>query len=220
MTMQGNGKLGRTAAEICRDITFRGKGRELLREDLTAAGFFDLLVEREQFSDAIRFLAHVLPKRLAVWWGCLCLWHVSRPAADAKLAAVLEAATRWVLEPSESNRRAAEQPGRAAGLDTPAGCLGMAVFWSDGSMGRADLPPIPPPETLTAKTVAGSILMAAALSGGGPVRTRCRRQFVAMGREVAEGTALWFDAARIDQEANVVISIASEMEEPVAAGMS
>jgi hypothetical protein len=191
--IQGNGARLRTVEEICQGIELRGDARRLLHDDLTPPEFFDLLVEKQQYNDAIRFLAHALPKRLAIWWGCLCLWQQSRPGPEAKTAAVLAAACRWVFEPTEANRRAAEAPGRSAGLDSAAGCLGMAIFWSGGSMGRADLPLVPPPATLAHQALAGAVLLAAATSGPAKVRGLRRREFLALGRDVAAGRALWFE---------------------------
>jgi hypothetical protein len=186
-------RRGPSAAAVCRNIEFRGDARRLLRDDLSPPAFFDLLVKKQQYNDAIRFLAHALPKRLAIWWGCLCLWQRYRPDGDVKTLAALEAACCWVFEPSEERRRAAEAPGRAAGLDTAAGCLAMSVFWSGGSMGRADLPAIPPPPSLAPRVLAGAVLLAAASSGTSPVRIQRRREFLAIGREVAAGGAPWFD---------------------------
>lgn len=185
--------LTRSAAELARDIDFRGQGRRWLRDDQTPRQFVELLDQEEQHGDAIRFLAHALPKRLAVWWGCLCLWQAYRPEPSPAAASVLETALRWVREPSEAHRRAAEAPGRAAGLDSPAGCLGLAVFWSGGSMSKPEWPAVPPPPLLTAKTVAGAVLLAAAQSGLAPMRAQRRREFVALGLQTAAGEGLWVE---------------------------
>ena len=45
----------------------------LLRDDPTPLEFLDALIAHERFADAIHFLAHAIPKREAVWWGCLCI---------------------------------------------------------------------------------------------------------------------------------------------------
>ena len=36
-------------------------------------------MDAHEYTDAVRFLAHALPKREAVWWACLCV----RKAAGA-----------------------------------------------------------------------------------------------------------------------------------------
>lgn len=180
-----------SAMTIAADVVFRGAGRSLLEAGQSPTKFFDLLVAREECADAIRFLAHALPKRVAIWWGCLCLWHVSRPAPAGDVASVLDAAVRWVHEPSEHCRRAAEKAGRVAGIDTPAGCLGLAIFWSGGSMAPAGSPTVAPAPRLTARVLAGGLIMAAARAGKIHQRVLCRREFLALGRELACGRNLW-----------------------------
>jgi hypothetical protein len=49
----------------------------------------------------------------------------------------------------------------AAGVGTPAGCAGIAAFFSGGSMGPPGTPVVPPGPLLTAKSVAASIILAA-----------------------------------------------------------
>jgi hypothetical protein len=185
----------RTAAEVCAAFTLPPEGRRLLREGLTPPEFFDLLVAGEHYPSAVRFLAHALPKRAAVWWGCLCLWHGHRPNPADKEAAVLKAVVRWVLDPGDENRRAAEAPARAVPVGTAAGSLGMAVFWSGGSMLAPHLPVLPPKPFLTARAAAGSVLLAAAGGGSFPDRQRLRREFLTIGRQVAERRVLWVPAA-------------------------
>src|SRR6266849_9173500 len=130
-----------TAEAIAVHIRLSRDAAQLLRPELTPQAFFEMLVEREKDTDALRFLAHCLPKRRAVWWGCLCLWRTHGPEPAVKSspiagpeAVALAAAARWVKQPWEENRLRAETPGREAGLKTAAGCLAMASFWSGGSM--------------------------------------------------------------------------------------
>src|SRR5207237_10478430 len=114
----------------------KAESLKLLHDNPSPRAFFDLLVQHEQFGDAVRFLAHALPKRAAIWWGCLCLWDMCWPEPAEVVEAAVRAAVQWVLDPSEPHRRAAEKAGRAAGFQTAAGCLAMAAFWSRGSMSR------------------------------------------------------------------------------------
>ena len=95
------------AAAICSAAGFPEGSLEGADADRTPSEYFDQLVSQEQYVKAVQFLAHALPKRAAVWWGCLCVWHVARPEPPELVATVLRGALRWVLEPSEENRRAA-----------------------------------------------------------------------------------------------------------------
>jgi hypothetical protein len=164
----------------------------LLCDELTPRAYFELLRERELYIDAIRFLARALPKRLGVWWGCLCAWHVAGPGSSPEVLAALRAAVRWVLDPSEENRRAAEGPGLVEDFATAASCLAMAAHWSGGSMLRPELPVVSPPEDVTAKLVTGAIQRAVVQRGFAEARDHYR-QFLAMGAEIARGQNLWAD---------------------------
>src|ERR1035441_7160931 len=44
----------------------------LLRPELHPLDFVALLMEKTLYPDAVRFIAHALPKREAVWWGWVC----------------------------------------------------------------------------------------------------------------------------------------------------
>src|SRR5438874_13023943 len=187
----------RTADAIAAHVRLSPEAAQLLRSGLSPRAFFELLAERDLTSDALRFLAQAMPKRRAVWWGCLCAWHNRRPELEAAEAAALRAAVCWVLEPTEERRRAAEQPGREAKFSTPAGCLAMAAFWSGGSMTRPELPVVRPPAHLTGRLVGGTVLLAAARHEPLRYRFRCR-EFLALGRAAAAGVNLWL----ADDQAN------------------
>jgi hypothetical protein len=73
-----------------------------------------LLVEKALFEDAVRFVAHALPKREAVWWAWVCARRASGESPAAKIGAALQATEKWIAQPNEDNRRAAMEAGRAA----------------------------------------------------------------------------------------------------------
>jgi hypothetical protein len=185
----------RTAAEIAQTCKLSEEARALLRNEQTANEFFDLLYGRELFRDAVHFVAHLLPTRETVWWGCLCVWQVCRPDPPSEMAAALQAAIQWVRDPSEAHRKAAQRPGEAAGLPNPAGAVAMAVFWSGGSMTPDSLPPVPPPPGLTPRTIAAAVLSAVAQGGatGGADRYR---QFLQLAIDVDNGKGRWDEAGR------------------------
>ncbi len=178
----------KAAAEVCQHFELGDAARGLLRDGLAPKMFLDSLVEKKQFPDAVRFLAHALPKREAVWWACVCARAaVANP--PAKAAAALQAAEKWVADPKEEHRRAAGAAAQAAGIGSAAGLAAMAAFWSGGSLGPPDLPPIPPGEFLTARGVSGAVLIAATLEPAKAVERH--KLFLAKGVEVANGTNKW-----------------------------
>jgi hypothetical protein len=179
-----------TAAEVAARCYLSKEARQLLRADLTPRAFFDLLVEQGRHADALRFLAQALPKRLAVWWGCLCNWHTARPEPPESVAAALHVAVRWALEPTEANRLAAGEVGQKEDCETSAGCLAMAAFWSSGSLTPSHLPAVPVPPDLTGRLVSGAVLLAAVERDAMQFREHYR-QFLALGLDVLQGKNLW-----------------------------
>ena len=181
----------KTAAEICNRCALGDEAKELLRPGATPRQFLDALVEKEQFADAVRFLAHALPKREAVWWGCVCVRQVlasgKPPATDT---AALQAAEKWVAAPSEENRQEALPAAEATEYGTPAGTLAAAAFFSGGSLAPPDLPAVPPPDTSTANMVAGGVDLAAVQTQPEKAAEKYRK-FIATGIEVASGTNRW-----------------------------
>ena len=79
----------------------------LLRADLHPLDFVALLMEKALYPDAVRFIAHALPKREAVWWGWVCARRAAGESPPPKIKASLDATERWIAQPAEENRRAA-----------------------------------------------------------------------------------------------------------------
>ncbi len=76
------------------------------------------LVTGAQYAEAVRFVAHALPRREGVWWA----WVTAKRAAGATPAppakAALEATERWIAQPSDANRRLAWDAAQAADVGT------------------------------------------------------------------------------------------------------
>ncbi|MEO8595141.1 MAG: hypothetical protein ABI759_17610 [Candidatus Solibacter sp.] len=162
----------------------------LVRPELHPLDLVTLLMENSLFPDAVRFLAHALPKREAVWWGWVCARRSSPESPPPKIKAALDATERWISQPSEENRRLAMAAADKAGVGTAAGCAGLAAFFSGGSLGPPDAPPVPPGEFLTAKAVTGAVIFAA-VSTEPELAPERFRSFVAQGVEVSNRVKLW-----------------------------
>src|ERR1019366_1309821 len=145
----------------------------LLRPELHPLDFVALLMEKALYPDAVRFIAHALPKREAVWWGWVCARRASGDNPQPKIKASLEATEKWIAQPSEDNRR----------RGTAAGCAGLAAFFSGGSLAPPEAPVVPPGEFLSAKAVSGAVIFAAVAKE--PERAPEKfKSFVAQGVEV------------------------------------
>jgi hypothetical protein len=182
---------GHGARNLC---TVAGVGDDALSllgaGDAPPRAFLAAVVERELFADAIRFVAHALPRREAVWWAWVCARKVAGAEPPAPIMAALEATERWIVQPTEEHRRAAMRFAETAELSTPAGCAALAAFVSGGSLAPPNVEAVPPDEFLTAKAVAGSVTLAAVATE--PERAPEKfREFIRLGLEVADRTKLW-----------------------------
>jgi hypothetical protein len=144
---------------------------------LEAAGFA---------AEAVRVLAHALPKREAVWWACMCAANT----APADLAAVdrqaRETAELWVRQQKDEQRRAAMAHAEASGFQTPEAWSAVAAFWSGDSMSPASLPAVPPPPQAAGGAVAGAVALAAVRGDVARHAERLKR-FLESGRNIAAG---------------------------------
>src|SRR4051812_18076716 len=177
---------GRTAAEICGRFPLGLRARRLLKGGMKPGQYLTLLVENKLYADAIRYMAHSLLNREAVWWACLC----ARSQADALEALPpgqrrsLGAAVRWVLEPTEANRQEAGRSAEAAGTKTPAGAAARAASFALGQAHAPGPGAMPPDPVLSARMAAAGVLLAANSSA------RLRR-FITLGLDIAYGHNRW-----------------------------
>jgi hypothetical protein len=193
-----------TAAEVCKNFDLKVEARPFLRDRQSPREFLEALVANKRYAPAIDFLAHALPPREAIWWGCLCMQRVGVSKLSPVEAAACKAAATWVLDPTEENRQAAKAPAESATLSAPAGALAMAATWTGGSLAPPSTssnpkvpppPPVPPGPFVPAKVVAGAILLASVK--GDPARIAdTQRSFVELGFGVAEGRFVWPDVPK------------------------
>jgi hypothetical protein len=176
----------RTAADVCKLFNLEEASRAHLRADSRPADFLNILQAAGQYTDAIRFLAHALPKREAVWWACVCARQALEGEERSQAGQALERAEQWVREPNEANRRLTNPAAEAAGFETPAGWAAVAAFWSGGSLTPPDSPAVAPAEDLTAKAVAGGVLLAAVAFEPEKAKEHYR-SFLAQGVDIANG---------------------------------
>lgn len=181
-------KLAVPLAPLLRRLELDAEGTALLDGAADAASGVERLAAARRMPEAMRLVAHALPKREAVWWACMCARSVPDPALPPPDLAALEAAERWVRRPDEANRRAAEAAAQQTQFRSPEAWAAMGAFWSGGSMAPEGQPVVPPAEHLTGVAVAGAVVLAA-------VRCRPERQdarfdrFLGAARDIAAGGA-------------------------------
>jgi len=189
----GNGAAAtdepQTAADFCQHFELDEPAQELLEPDLEPETFLDRLLAQDMLPDAVRFWAHVLPMRERVWWACQCVRQAAADDTPTDQAA-LSAAETWVSEPTEENRRRAEQAALATEFNTPAGWAAASAYWSEGSLGPAEFEPAPPEPFLASKAVASAVTLAA-VRGPAVEIENAYRKFLSRGKEVAQGASRW-----------------------------
>lgn len=180
----------RLAADIAKPLQLSEPAKLLLAPGLQVRQYFEaLLAKKELIEDAIRFLAAALPKRESVWWGLCCVKESFKPPLPEPSVKALVAVEAWVRAPNETNRRAASAAAEPIGCGTAPGCLASAAAWSSGSMAPPRQPVVPPPEHLTAITVAAALAMAAVVD---PLKAEAARaRFLLLGQQVAAGQLKW-----------------------------
>jgi len=186
-------KLAIPLAPILPRLELDAECAALLAPQADAAAALDALIAAKRLPEAMRLVAHTLPKREVVWWGCMCARAVPDTALAEPDAEALAAAEAWVRKPDEANRRAAMAAAQKTGFRSPESWAAVAAFWSGGSMSPEGQPDVPPAEHLTGVAVAGGVIIAALR--GDPARAPERFiRFVQSAREIAAGGAGRLDA--------------------------
>lgn len=152
------------APALCEKLSLSPAAVALAKPGMSAASFAEALTQSKQFADALRVVAFTLPKPRAVVWGSQMIRSIPEAQWRPVDEAAIKAAEEWAHEPSESLRRAAQSAADGTKMQTAAGWLAMAAFWSGGSLAPADLPPVPPGESLTCQAITGALLLVAAVA--------------------------------------------------------
>jgi hypothetical protein len=178
-----------TAEQLSAVSGIDDEARGLLREGMSPREYVELLIERGRLPDAVRLIAHALPKRESVWWAWVCARRAAGPEPPPAVRGALEAAEKWIAQPTDENRRAAMKSAQAAGFETPAGCAGLAAFLSGPSLAPAEVKPVPPGPHDSSRAVAGAVTMAAVVVP--ETSAEIFRAFLQQGLEVAARIKLW-----------------------------
>lgn len=175
-----------TAAEICANFDLAKDARSLLTEGMRPDKFLEALAAKKQYVPGIEFLAHALPPREAIWWGCLCLQHACGDGLSPAEKAACKATVRWILQPNEENRAAAKTPAEEAGAASPAGHLAKATYHTGGNVAPPKAPPKAPGPYASAQSVSTAVKLAGAKADPAKI-IETQRLFVELGVRIGEG---------------------------------
>ena len=174
------------AAEICARLYLDKAALSLLRPGMSPREFVDALVEKKKYLAAIDFIAHALPSREAIWWGCLSLQRTCGDKLEPWERRAFRITVQWALQPDEINRAAAKQPAEVLGPASAAGNLAAAANQTGGSVGPPQGPPVPPSPFAPARAVAIAIKVASAKSPPPEIQST-QRALIDLGMAIAEG---------------------------------
>jgi hypothetical protein len=178
-----------TAAEICAHFDLKDDTKPLLRDGIDPRQFVIMLLENNKCIDAIHFMAHALPPREAIWWGCLCIQHALGDELTPADRAAATAAVRWVTEPTEDSRMAAKAPADGAPIPSAAGTLALAAFYTGGNVAPPGLPPMSPEPFASARAVALAVTLASVKAEPRKI-VKTQKAYVELAAQVAEGSLI------------------------------
>lgn len=181
-------KLLRPLAPILACLELDTQAAALLQELPDAAAGLEALLAADRMPDALRLIAHALPKREAVWWACMCARGVPARDPDPLDAQALTATEAWVRRPDEATRRATMEIAQRGGFRSAEAWAAVGAFWSGGSMSAEGQPEVLPAEHLTGVAVVGSLMLSAMRHS--PQRAPARfSRFLASARDIAASGA-------------------------------
>jgi Family of unknown function (DUF6931) len=136
--------------------------------------------------EAVRVLAHALPKREGVWWACMCATSTAPQDLSESDRLAEETAELWVRRQTDDLRRAAMAHAEVGGFMTAEAWTGIAAFWSGDSIAPEGERPIPPLPEQTGTAVAAAVMLASVRGDGAQYAARLKR-FIDSGRDIASG---------------------------------
>jgi len=103
-------------------------------EPLSPHEVIESLRAQKLYIDLINFISHGLPVREGIWWACLAL-DLRRDIWNQEENRALEECKRWVTEPDEHKRRAAEYFAESLDNTSAVRWLAQSVLLLNGGTG-------------------------------------------------------------------------------------
>jgi hypothetical protein len=178
---------GKSVAQICTEFDVEDAVLPLINDKILPHEFLGLLIGDARYFEAMRFLAHALPKRESVWWACQCARSTFKQTITQAAAASIAAAEAWVYKPTEENRAKADAIVKSLKkIDSNTAWAAAAASWSSAPQpAGAPAAPVPPiPNELTGRAVTVSLTLSAVALGTTKLQDTLR-QFVDKGLDLA-----------------------------------
>lgn len=162
------------------------ESKALLSADMWPESFIEELSKSEQWLDAVKVLSHALPRREAVWWACMCATQMEALASDESERMALEAAEKWVYQPSDDHRADAFRQVQKSRSNSVGTLCALAAAFSEETLPLGDGQEMEVDSTGFPKIVIGTILMAAGEGNGSQFKQRLQN-FLHSGIDIACG---------------------------------
>lgn len=147
---------------LYQQIVFSDEGLGVVNTQLGIEANIRELAAQGHYHDAVLLLAHALPKREAIWWGCKSIRTTLAQETPDEEQKAIDLAEDWAMKPGDDKRKQVAAMGEAIGSSKASGLLAMATGWSAGSLVSEQNLEVPPPPHLSAVGVAGAVSLAAA----------------------------------------------------------
>lgn len=134
---------------------------QLPEPEILPRPWFETLRARGESDLALRYLAVALPRYEAVAWAAHIINEGTAQVPIAPLERqALDRVLRWVDEPTDDYRQAAQEAASRARSGSAERLLGDALFMSGGSIAPTDLPAVIPPSDVCGQLAAAAVLVA------------------------------------------------------------
>lgn len=112
---------------------------------------------------AVKIIGLALPRMEAIAWAAAVVGDgVDQHSLPVARRLLLDATLRWLDDPSDEHRWSLYHSAEKGEDDWPEKLLGLAAFFSGGSIGPEEIEPILPAPFLTGELASGAVLLAAA----------------------------------------------------------
>jgi hypothetical protein len=152
-------KITSPASEVAGKYNPHPEAKALLQPTHTPTQYAEALQKGSFSQDHIHFLAHGLPERESVGWACKSSAKVADKLEPADKSA-LQAAQAWTKNPTPANQSAAAAAAAKTNFQGPGAWAAQGAAWAK----TPGVPAKPTAPNLTGHAVAGSVMLAAAIS--------------------------------------------------------